>query len=161
MSGGIDGLDAILAKLNNMEEDMLAEIKKSVGQSLKTIQAEAKMLVPVDDGVTRNTIQTRQWVDQYGIEGDVFTNAPWAPYIEFGTGLPGLRGETIGGPRYPEADGYAYTTTSWVYYSDKLGRFVTTEGQPARPFMYPAALNNRKKVKADIETAVRKAVGGK
>lgn len=85
--------------------------------------------------------------------GGFGTNQMLAPYFEYGTGLPGHRGEIANGePRNPAAAGFTYTLKTviltgphagetrpgWVYCKD--GVFFHTLGQPAKPFMYPAQL---------------------
>lgn len=48
----------------------------------------------------------------------------YAAYVEYGTG-------TVGGT----AD-QGYSQTGWVYFNDRIGRFVFTTGMAARPFMH-------------------------
>jgi hypothetical protein len=81
------------------------------------------------------------------VTGGFGTNMEYAPYAEFGTGLPGSMGQVKNGqPRNPVAAGFAFTLQTmqqgklrpgWVYHSDTHG-FVHTLGQPAGPYMYPA-----------------------
>ena len=112
---GVVGLDKLQKKLNtikNLEKD--PRVDKSLGRGAARMQAAVKMLTPVDTGNLRNKIflnhkKEREW--------SVETNVEYAPYVEFGTGR-------LGDPTVPHT-----SKESWVYYSEKLKRFVTTHGQ--------------------------------
>lgn len=72
-------------------------------------------------------------------KGYVFTDLPYAPYVEFGTGVMGASK-----PR-PEASkhGWEYDVNrhgraGWTYYNERTGTFITTIGFESRPFMYNA-----------------------
>lgn len=68
--------------------------------------------------------------------GFVIAGAPYAIYVEYGTGIIGKESP------HPEADGnYDYDVHQhgdggWVYKSDKDGQFHWTAGYVSRPFMY-------------------------
>lgn len=114
------------------------------------------LLAPAGSGELRASIRALPITGTgVSVSGGWVTNSDHAAYIELGTGVPGAAGEVANGQqRNPAAGSYAYTRQSvirsgpregqiqdgWVYYSDRLGRFVHTYGQPAQPFMYPAAM---------------------
>jgi hypothetical protein len=72
------------------------------------------------------------------IEGRVFSNAPHSVFVEMGTGPVGASNHMGISPNVNPT----YTTRkSWAFpiVIDGEETFRTTSGQPARPFMYPAA----------------------
>lgn len=56
-------------------------------------------------------------------------NGFYAAYIEFGTGI-------IGGMQDDGTIKEGYRQTGWVYFNERIGRFVFTTGMAARPFMH-------------------------
>lgn len=95
-----------------------------------------------------------------------------APYIEYGTGLPGHQGTVANGaPRNPTAAGFTYTLQTvilsgphsgeirdgWVYCKD--GLFIHTLGQPAKPFLYPAQAVLEKEAGGIAGVTVRDNIG--
>lgn len=66
-------------------------------------------------------------------DGDGF----YAAYVEFGTGLAGQVSANNPNMRDPrQNDTGTYHDGSWVYYNDRIGKFLTTYGMAGRPFMY-------------------------
>lgn len=103
-------------------DDVLDEIKRIVVGTAQIIQSTAKALAPVDDGSLRDSIEMD--VLQGGLTAKVSVGVEYAIYVEFGTGIYAVEGNG--------------RSTPWTYYSDKLGRFVTTKGMRAQPFWEPA-----------------------
>ena len=112
---GVVGLDKLQKKLNtikNLEKD--PRVDKSLGRGAARMQAAVKMLTPVDTGNLRNKIfLDHKKQNEWSVE----TNVEYAPYVEFGTGK-------LGDPEVPHT-----SKESWVYYSEKLRKFITTHGQ--------------------------------
>lgn len=79
---------------------------------------------------------------------EVTNKAPYAKYVEFGTGPKGKAS--------PHPLGGSYRDDGWVYKSEKDGEFHYTEGMPARPFMYPTFKKYEeeitKRIGADLRT---------
>ena len=82
----------------------------------------AKMLAPVDTGQLRQSIIAES--DGSGVR--VAATAEHAEYVEYGTGA-------MGDPSVPHT-----SKDKWRYYSERLGRWVTTSGQQPKPFFNPA-----------------------
>lgn len=60
MANGIEGLDGLMKKFGSLAEAAAARnMEKAVGASVKTVQASAKLLCPVNDGELRGSIRTR------------------------------------------------------------------------------------------------------
>lgn len=86
----------------------------------------------------------------------VSVNTDYAIFVEFGTGSVGENNPV----NVPLPNGYVYgagkcqfrddegNAKGWVYYNDKLGRYVFTEGMAGRPFMHMSAEELRRKVEA-------------
>ena len=151
----MEGLDEMAEALGTTLDGVLPAAAVGAGKAAQTIRSTAQDLVPVDSGEARERISATKGE----IEGDtatakVISGAEHSIYIEMGTGPKGAEHhEGID----PNADP-AYRTNGWVYpLADGKG-FRYTEGQPARPFMYPAMKQNEQKTEATIAEEVRKAV---
>ena len=70
--------------------------------------------------------------------GIIKAGAPYAVYVEFGTGIVGKH------QPHPSPEGWRYDINShgesgWWYFNDNTGRMQWTKGMPSRPFMYNTA----------------------
>ena len=70
--------------------------------------------------------------------GIIKAGAPYAVYVEFGTGVVGS------GSPHPAPAGWRYDVNAhgesgWWYYNDRDGKMHWTKGMPSRPFMYNTA----------------------
>lgn len=116
-------------------------VVRALIRATNKVQADAKLLVPVDTGNLRGSIVTA--VDNNKQIGTVTTNSKYAFYIEFGTG----RLKEGGGGR----------ATPWRFFSTRYG-WVTTTGSKPYPFMRPALNNNKDKIKKMFIQEGRRAV---
>ena len=111
------GGQQLLRAAERFEEGLMGKVSDIVFETGRLIQAEAKARAPVDDGSLRDSIEMR-------IDGKykcvVTVGVHYAIYIEFGTGIYAENGNG--------------RKTPWTYWSNKLGRYVTTEGMKAQPF---------------------------
>ena len=135
---GLKQLCEKLERLKGIEKD--PEIDKELGRGAAMMQGAVKMLTPKDTGNLRNKI----FIDHkqlmvYTVE----TNVEYAMYVEYGTGL-------LGDPSVPHT-----SKESWVYYSDKLQRFVTTHGQKPAHMFSKGFQTMHKKVFDNIEKKVQ------
>jgi len=91
---------------------------------------EAKAIVPVDTGLLRDSIEKGPVVDDgQMVTGTVFATAPYAGYVEFGTGRRGAES--------PGSDlRHSYT--------------LTWPGQVAKPYLRPALDNARQRVREEF-----------
>lgn len=124
------------------------------------VQAAAKNNVPVNHGELRGSIYTDVQPTEEGVEGIIYTNKKYAPYVEFGTGPRGAADHKGISPRAT----VAYRTTGWMIPANRISsddadryRFGVarkngevigyyTRGQPAQPYMYPAIANNKEAI---------------
>ena len=124
--------------LEECSKNCKKEIEKEVDRSAKMVQAQAKLLVPVDTGNLRNNINTSvKWEGNKCI-GVISANTEYAPYVEYGTGIYAPEGRK----------------TPWVYTPDGGNTFYWTKGQKAQPFMYPAWMNTKDKIFNDLSDLV-------
>lgn len=70
--------------------------------------------------------------------GIIKAGAPYAVYVEFGTGVVGKDFP------HPEPDGWKYDVNNhgeagWWYFNDRDGKWHWTTGMESRPFMYHTA----------------------
>ena len=115
---GLQHLQRKLETIKNLERD--PRVNQALGRGAAYIQAQVKLLTPVDTGNLRNKIIAQQ---EKFMQWVVETNVEYAIFVEFGTGK-------LGDPAVPHT-----SKESWTYYSDELKRFVTTHGQePAAMF---------------------------
>lgn len=147
-------INSIINNLEVFESGLGEVIQKALGLELKRIQADAKRLAPVDTGQLRNSIVTNVERDsELDFVGTVGTNVNHAPYVEFGTGPVGEKSTKYAPPDMT----LSYRSDGWVFPTDD-GEFRYTEGQPAKPFLYPAYKQNEEKVKKGIANAVKNAI---
>jgi len=175
----IKGWDSLMAKLDALGGSHLQEVaKESVLMLALATTAAAKMLVSVDSGELRGSIHEKVEVDGSQAIGYSHTNSDHAAFVEFGTGPVGAESGGNGsdvqvsyslGPfkvkRGTGRPGEVVESWGdyWVY-CDEKGNFFATRGQPAKPFMYPAAKEVEKqaqKIMTDaIKSYIAKATGG-
>lgn len=112
-------------------------LKEKMVDATKAVHAQAKLLAPVDKGILAGSIHQEVKKTEESIQGRVFTNTQYAPYVEFGTGV-------AGNGSYPyEIEGLELTYhESW-------------NGMVAQPYMYPALKNNEKYIKQLFKNAVK------
>lgn len=115
--------NADLARAVRRYGDQVEEkVKRIVVETAQIILSEAKARAPVDDGSLRDSIEME--VKDGGLLAIVRVTAHYAVYVEYGTGIYAVEGNG--------------RQTPWTYYSEKLGRYVTTKGMRPQPFWDPA-----------------------
>ena len=117
------------------------------------IHGQAKALAPVDTGNLAGSIHPKVMHVGQILQGKVYTNCSYAPYVEFGTGIKG-------NGTYPNKKiELSYRSTPWVYTPNDGEDFYYTEGQVAQPFMYPALKQNAKKIKSMFSVGLHNNLG--
>ena len=86
--------------------------------------------------------------------GIIKAGAPYAVYVEFGTGVVGS------GSPHPAPAGWRYDVNAhgesgWWYFNDNTGRMQWTKGMPSRPFMF----NTARKLEEDCKEIAREVFG--
>ncbi|MFJ6415010.1 HK97-gp10 family putative phage morphogenesis protein [Terribacillus saccharophilus] len=116
---------------------VLDQVREIVQDTGLIIYNQAVSLAPVsevDGGNLKNSISFHSSLD--GLTCTVTVGANYALYVEFGTGIYAEKGN---GRKDP-----------WVYWSDKLNRWVWTRGMEAQPFWFPSIDNGRKHFKTEM-----------
>lgn len=114
--------------VDEFEKTLLKDIEVKALTLLKekAINAEglAKLYCPVDLGVLRASIS--HYIERKGdtIIAHIGSPLEYAPYVEYGTGI------------YAK-DGLG-RQTPWVYFNEKLQRYIKTEGQHPKLFLNKA-----------------------
>lgn len=118
----VTGAREIVKAYRAWNDRVVRRLQFTVRRHTLRVANKAKVKAPIDEGPLRNSI-----ADAYrdnGMTGEAGTNLFYAPYVEFGTGVFAVNG-----------DG---RQTPWTYFSERLGRFVTTSGNRPQPFLLPA-----------------------
>ena len=138
---GLQHLQRKLERIKNLERD--PRVNQALGRGAARIQAQVKLLTPVDTGNLRNKIIAQQ---EKFMQWVVETNVEYAIFVEFGTGK-------LGDPAVPHT-----SKESWTYYSDELKRFITTHGQePAAMFRTGFDLAHKQAFRI-VETEVKEII---
>lgn len=146
----MSSIEDLLNKLDNIGVNSQAALEKGLRQGGKKIQGDAKLLVDVDTGRLRNSIVENISYEGEDIIEDIGTNLEYAAYVEFGTGPVGEASAKM----LPEGVTLQYRSDGWVYSDGE--RFYYTEGQPAKPFLYPAFKQNQNNVTDIIARSLQK-----
>lgn len=152
----IKNIGRLTQKLNNVANMDLTE---KMVKATTLVHGQAKELAPVgkiNGGNLGGSIHMEVKNRGSGVEGRVFTNLQYAAYVEFGTGSKGngtypykIRGVSL-----------KYRGTSWIYTPDGGETFYHTNGQVAKPYMYPALKRNEKYIKQLFKEGVKESIKG-
>jgi HK97 gp10 family phage protein len=121
--------------VDKYEKHITREIKRIVRETTEIIVTNAKALAPVDDGSLKDSIDADYM--RGGLTAYVRVGAHYGIYVEFGTGIYAVKGNG--------------RKTPWRYFSNKLGRWVTTHGMRAQPYFFPALDVAEKHWKAELK----------
>lgn len=115
---------------------LLVFIEALAERGVEIVKQNIVSLDAIETGELLSSVKTIMYAqDKKGI---VFTDCPWAAFVEFGTGV---KGSESSHPTLP----WGYDTNDhgqdgWYYYDKKQGRVRFTKGMPSRPFMYNTVL---------------------
>ena len=143
----IKGIDSLTKRFNNIAN---MELKTAVNKATELVHGQAKALAPADTGLLRESIHMQVKDTGKEIQGRVYTNLEYAPYVEFGTGV-------TGDGTYPyklKGLNLAYRNKGWAYYDEDKDEWIYTKGQEAQPYMYPALKENEKTIKRILKDGV-------
>ena len=145
----IEGLDGLYKALEDLKQNADAVAEQAVLAGAEKIRKQAVLLAPVKSGELRQSIKTTSQRDGKSVKGIVYTNKAYAPYVEFGTGPIG---EASDHSDVSPNIAVSYKQKGWSY-QDAEGVWHHTRGQPAQPYMYPAARDTQDiAVKAAADT---------
>jgi HK97 gp10 family phage protein len=111
--------------VSRFERNTIREVKRIVAETAEMMASQMKSLAPVstiDGGNLRQSISVDY--EKGGLRAVITVGAEYGIYIEFGVGI--------------YAEGGDGRKTPWIYWSDKLNRFVWTRGMKAQSFYRPS-----------------------
>lgn len=119
--------------VDRWEKDIETQISYIIQETASIIVHEAKMLVPVDEGALRDSIEMKILGKFKAV---VIVGQFYAVYVEYGTGIYAKNGNG--------------RKTPWSYYYPKIDSWVWTEGMKPQPFWTPAIEIAEKYFKAEM-----------
>ncbi|MDA1478363.1 HK97-gp10 family putative phage morphogenesis protein [Bacillus changyiensis] len=108
--------------VRTFSDRVIDRVKQIVTETAEIIYGQAVALAPVDEGNLKNSIEINYY--DGGLKAKITVGASYGIYVEFGTGIYSVSGKG--------------RKTPWVYFDEKLGRYVFTRGMHAQPFFFPA-----------------------
>lgn len=138
------GLEVLIQKLNSDEW-----IRKGLAKAGRIVEREAKKNVPSVDGILRASIG--HYVE--GNEVHIGTNIPYAPYVEYGTGIYAAAGDGRKTPwayivRGAYADKYWQEGKPNCFMDADGNKWIWTRGQRPQPYLEPALKNKKAEIEA-------------
>ena len=151
MAKVIANMGSLMRKLDSLGGNVQKALTRGMRITLQSAQGSANRRKPY--GSIRIQEEMKATADK--VEGKVFSNTPWAAYVEFGTGPVGAADHDGISPNVA----VTYHPTSWAWPTgekDANGKeiFVTTRGQPAKPYLYPASKENESVFEGETRKAV-------
>lgn len=128
-------------KLKSIKLNEMNYLKRCIAISCVNVQKGGRRGCPVDTGRLRSSIKFR--IIKNGMEGQIYSDAFYWAYVEFGTGIYAYKG---GG-----------RSTPWRYFNEKYNTIVITRGQKPKLMM----TNAWKQEKPQLIMRVRRYKGGK
>lgn len=124
-----ENIDGLKKTLIHMAENINEKTEIALNKAALRIERDAKQKCPKDTGALRASIGSQIELGQNVVAVTVGTNVPYAPFVEYGTGLFAKNGD-------------GRKDVPW-WYMDAEGKFHITRGQHPQPFLIPAFLENR------------------
>lgn len=158
---GMENFKALIKELGS--DKLLGAARKELQRSLTKMRDDARNNAPYgegDEGVhLRDTIHYKVDQGKGGLRGDLIASSEHAVFVEMGTGPVGASRIGAANVSPQLRDRVTYSADGWIYptgKTDENGKpiFVKTEGQPPRPYLYPAY----KAYEAEMMPAIRKAI---
>ena len=163
---GVKGVDRLTQRLNGIANMELIGV---VNKATQLVHGQAKALAPDDNGLLRESIHMKVKNTGKAIEGRVYTNVEYAPYVEYGTGIKGdgtypyrVEGLTLeyrDSAWYISADKISDKTAQKYHFKKVRGKggkeYYECYGQKAQPYMYPALKENEKTIKQILKSGVK------
>lgn len=150
----IEGIDDLLKKLKALGGDIKTEGGKAGIRAMLTVEKSAKQKCPIDNGLLRGSISTKQVDESDEIQIMCGTNTKYAVYVEFGTGIYAENGQGRKTPWLWKVESRKWANILGV----KVGDMVLWRGSHPHPFMRPAWDENKNKVYDDLKKGLESAI---
>ena len=168
----IEGYDGLLLKLSKIAE---MDLKRKVDKATALVHGQAVSLAPtgVSGGAgLSGSIRMETKRLPKAIQGKVYTNLEYAPYVEFGTGIKGngtypynIKGLNLAykdAPWFIPASEISDKVAEKYHFTKIYGKngseYYICYGQEAQPYMYPALKLNEKKIRAIMSEGVKETL---
>ena len=166
----VEGLKVVITAFDELIDTI--DIREPTYKAISVVQEAAKGNVCVKTGELRGSIYTDVQGSEQHATGTCYTNKAYAIYVEFGTGPNGEKEHAGISPNVA----VAYRQTGWMIPASAMseaeareygfgiakdGDLVIgyyTKGQPARPYLYPAAVDHVDEIANEYEQYVKKKV---
>lgn len=136
-------INEVKAYKRQLSEKAAALIKALVEAGVEIAKAQVRELGAVYTGELEESI-TGFFDPEAGI-GIIRAGAPYAIYVEFGTGIVGKQNP------HPAPEGWKYDINEhgergWYYFNERDQKWHWTKGMASRPFMYNTLLELQRQV---------------
>lgn len=158
------GHAVLTAKLRALQAALITACKTATEQVSVIAAADARALAPASQFTQaqglplKGSITSAAAYTDNAYVGFVRSTSDHALYVEFGTGTVGAASHAGVSPHVA----VSYTAREkWTYAVENNAGdtlFFTTSGMPARPFMYPAAVQNKKRYATLMRNAASAAL---
>ena len=168
MGNGVKELSVQLDRI--VEKAGKAEYVREAGDFVRNA---AVLGAPGNTGHLKQNIFHDFEEGRFSATSEVYTNVSYAPYVELGTGPKGAANHDGISPEITPAytmfpwwihesdvDPWIAEQYHWTSIDTPDGKFYKCDGQPARPFMYPALADNRDTVIRIIKDGMNEALKG-
>lgn len=135
----VRGINNAISQIRRLSQEAIQKMEDATEQTAREIELKAKTLAPTDLGklgqsIKAEKVTAKKWKI---VAGGLI--APHAPFVEFGTGAM---------VSVPE---------EWKEIAIKFkGAGIKQVNLPARPYMYPAYIEGRKKYLERLKTIIRR-----
>lgn len=147
------GIDKFATKLNRMKSEIIPVVKQGVDNATIMVEGRAKTLCPTNKyqagGELRQSIHPNSEIKADTVVGKVSTIKEYAAFVEFGVGIRGQQ------TNINKKLSLAYRQTPWTYTPDHGETFITTIGNVAQPYLYPALNQSKREIREIIADSVR------
>lgn len=138
----IHGSEELERKLEALEGIADQHMERLVRNQIKRIQAEAKLLCPVEGGELRDSIRTMVERDGDVIVGAAYTNKAYAGYVEMGTGPKGEANHSgispVVNPSYTQNPWWIHESRSTRGWRKSITVLHRNGGRPILPMHWTA-----------------------
>lgn len=83
---GIEGLDSLFFRMEGAPDVLDRETRQAMEDATRNVEYIVKVLTPVETGYLRGSIKTQSSANYTELQGRVFTEVSYAPFVEEGHG---------------------------------------------------------------------------
>lgn len=138
----VEGINELIAKMKTLRSNSGAVIERGLLRAGNRVRNRAVMLCPVKTGELRNSIRVEKTAP---LTVTVGTNKEYAFMVEYGTGSEG-------------DPAVAHTSKEKWSWQDESGKWHTSYGTRAQPFLRPAV--DRDEINKEVADTIKEAIDG-